>query len=281
MLSGALAAQAARLISVCGAGGKTTLISVLAREFAARGERVLVTTTTRMASDEGGGFYRVSSDRVPEIVAAASRLWDAGTSEPDVLFAVAGAADGGRKLRGLAPETVDALRSSGSFDRVLVEADGAARRPLKACAAHEPVVPSATDLLIAVAGLNALRRPLCDAYVFRAERWASLTGRALGAPVDAESIALMAAHCEGFFRGCPPAARRTLFLNRAETPETRAAAERIGLLLGAAPRCAPDRVAYGSARAPSGIRWNRYLGKAAIAPRRRELGSRHARCDGG
>jgi probable selenium-dependent hydroxylase accessory protein YqeC len=157
-----------------------------------------------------------------------------------------GSTPSGRKLSGLAPELVDALSQSGEFDRILVEADGSARKPLKAAASHEPVIASATDLLIAVAGLNALGLPLNEESVFRAEIWARLTGTELGSPVSAESIAGMALHPDGFFKGRPPGARSTLFLNRADSPERQAAAKRISDLLAASGARAPDRVAFGA-----------------------------------
>ena len=97
----------------------------------------------------------------------------------------------------------------------------------RSAACHEPVVASATDLLISVAGLNGLELPLSEENVFRAGIWAKLTQTALGSLVTAESITAMALHPEGFFKGCPAHARRTLFLNRADTPERLTAASRI------------------------------------------------------
>jgi len=50
---------------------------------------------------------------------------------------------------------------------VLVEADGAAGRPLKAWAAWEPVIPGQTCLLVVMAGASGLGRPLTPAWVHR------------------------------------------------------------------------------------------------------------------
>lgn len=224
MLSAALGLEDARLISLCGAGGKTTLMFALAREFVARGERVLVTTTTRIAREEATAV---------------------GSGERGAQLLFSGLTPDGRKLTGIAPDLVDALGRSGEFDRILVEADGSARRPLKAAASREPVVPSTTDALIAVAGLNGLGLPLHEANVLRAEIWAQLTGTALGSPVSAESIASMGLHPDGFFKCCPARARRILFLNRADTPaRLRAASWIMGVLESSNDR-PPDRVARG------------------------------------
>lgn len=224
MLSAALGLEDARLISLCGAGGKTTLMFALAREFVARGERVLVTTTTRIARAE----------------AAAA---ESGARGAVLLFF--GATPDSRKLTGIGPDRVNALKHSGEFDRILVEADGSAGRPLKAAAPHEPVIPSATDALITVAGLNGLGLPLQEANVFRAEVWAELTGTRLGSRVTPEAIACMARLPGGFFKGSPPSAQRILFLNRADTPERLKAAMQVVGFLGSSRDHPPERVALG------------------------------------
>jgi probable selenium-dependent hydroxylase accessory protein YqeC len=205
-----LGLERARLVSLCGAGGKTTLMLALAREMAARGERVLVTTTTRIAAAEGEGPW-----------------------PPGVFISHRGKSADGRKLTGHAPGEVDKLKDEGRFDRLLVEADGSRRTPLKAPAAHEPVIPSTSDAVIVVAGLSALGLPLRTETVFRPEIWAALSGTEPGAPVSAESFARVALHEAGLAKGCPVGSRITLFLNQVHTAETRAAAATIARLIAA------------------------------------------------
>ena len=53
------------------------------------------------------------------------------------------------KVKGISPERADALFQGLDVDDVIVEADGAAGRPVKAPATHEPVVPSSATLVIA------------------------------------------------------------------------------------------------------------------------------------
>jgi probable selenium-dependent hydroxylase accessory protein YqeC len=207
----ALGLQGARLVAICGAGGKTTLMFVLAREMAARGERVLVTTTTKMAAAEAEGPW-----------------------PPGISISHAGKSPDGRKLQGHPPEYIDELKAAAQYDRLLVEADGSRRRPLKAPAAHEPVIPSATDAVVVVAGMSGLGLPLSEETVFRAEIWAALSGTPLGAILDAESFARVALHEAGLAKGCPAASRRMLFLNQVDTPQARAAAASIERLLAGA-----------------------------------------------
>ena len=60
-------------------------------------------------------------------------------------------------------------------DAVFLEADGAKGLPCKAPAAHEPVLLPQSDILLAVAGLSALGRPL-EQVCFRAPLAAALLG---------------------------------------------------------------------------------------------------------
>ena len=140
---------------------------------------------------------------------------------------------------------IDEVARAGRFDRILVEADGSARKPLKAPAAHEPVIPSATDALIIVAGLNGLGLPLSEENLFRAEIWSRLSGLAIDAPISAQSLARCVAHPDGLARGCPAKARRVLFLNQADTPQRRLDAMQVAEILAAAPGNGLERIVTG------------------------------------
>ena len=60
-------------------------------------------------------------------------------------------------------------------DYVFVEADGSKHRPLKAHAAHEPVIPAEANQTILVLGASGLERPICDA-AHRPELYAQKLG---------------------------------------------------------------------------------------------------------
>lgn len=208
MLTEALGLDQARLIALCGAGGKTSLARALALEMASRGERVLVTTTTKLAAAEGQGYW-----------------------PPGVSLSHRGESVG--KLLGHPQAEIDRLKREGGFDRLLVEADGSRRRPLKAPAAHEPAIPSTSDAVVVIAGMSALGLPLSDDTVFRAGIWATLSGTPLGAPVDAESFARVALHEAGLAKGCREFPLTALFLNQVDTPRSGAAAAAVACLIAA------------------------------------------------
>jgi probable selenium-dependent hydroxylase accessory protein YqeC len=243
MLIEALGLQHAQLISLCGAGGKTTLMFTLAREFVAAGERVLITTTTKIARDEADGWPAFAASTAQQVLEhACTLLPECGPGRSGAVLAYSRVGGAGYRLIGFAPELIDALALSRRFDRILVEADGSARKPLKAPADHEPVIPAATDALVIVAGVNGLGLPLSEDNLFRADIWSKLSGLALGEPISAESLARCVAHADGLARGCPADARRVLLLNQADTPARRSEAKRVAACLAAAPGLRLDRV---------------------------------------
>ncbi len=211
----------------------------LAREFVAAGERVLVTTTTKIATDEATGPWPSFSAN-----SAADIISEAGTAPAVIAYHHEQSND--QRLVGFEPAIIDEVKRHGLFDRILVEADGSARRPLKAPAAHEPVVPAASDALIAVAGLNGIGQPLTGDHLFRPEIWQHLTDDTAGQPITAAAIVQAFRHPDGLAKGCPSGAAKILFLNRADTPERLAAARHILQQLASSADNRPDCAAYGT-----------------------------------
>lgn len=204
-----LTLPSAGLVALVGGGGKTTLMYRLAAEAASRGLAVICSTTTR-----------IFPPRIPEDTRALILESDSVTQAEILRRApspcvAASHLDNG-KLMGLAPEALDTLARALPDHLFLVEADGAAMRPLKAPAAHEPVFPSSTVLAIAVIGLEALGHPLTPDRVHRPERVRALTGLLPTAPVDIAAIRVLVEHPQGLFQHCPPAARRVVFGNKAD-----------------------------------------------------------------
>lgn len=216
------------VISLVGAGGKTTLMFRLAHELAERGESVLTTTTTKilLPQPEQSSCVVVSEPGDDLMTDIKKRL------EQNRHISAASRYDSGQnKLIGFPPVTIEQLWNSGCFKWVIVEADGAARRPLKAPAAHEPVIPDCAKWVIAVVGLSAVGQPLSEKWVFRAKRFSELTGHCAGRPIDAAAAAAIIRHPEGLMRGCPKDAVRIVFLNQADSSDRIAIGHRIADLL--------------------------------------------------
>ncbi|MCM2358232.1 MAG: selenium cofactor biosynthesis protein YqeC [Geobacteraceae bacterium] len=215
------------VLSLTGGGGKTSLMFHLARQLSRSGKRVLTTTTTRIFVPAADQSEMVLVDPDPEMILhRASACRSAG----HVTAAAAHLAEAG-KLKGFAPGAIRIFQESGLFDWILVEADGSARRPLKAPAEHEPVIPPNTTVLVAVAGLEVLGTPLTEELVFRAELAGRLMQLSAGEIITASALARLFAHPLGPFKGAPPQARRFIFLNKADDPARLAAGTRVAELL--------------------------------------------------
>jgi probable selenium-dependent hydroxylase accessory protein YqeC len=211
-----------RVIALCGSGGKTGLMSALVRAFARDpSERILATATTKFGIDERTGPWRAWQ------IGDANALRLLGERYTTPILAFHDLDVGRQRLLGFSVEIVDAVARDSEFTRIIVEADGSRRRPLKAPDANEPVFPAAADTVIAVAGMSGLGRPLDDAAVFRPQRWSALTGQKAGAPVTPVALARMIAHPDGLMRRTPPQAKRCVFLNQADTSERQSLANAV------------------------------------------------------
>jgi len=135
--------------------------------------------------------------------------------------------DDSGKLKGFAPEAVNFFHKSGLFDWILVEADGAAGRALKAPGEHEPVIPSSTTALITVTGLDIIGKPLSEDTVFRSNLAGKLMSLAEGEIVTESAMVDFSSQVPDPFKGITSDSRRFIFLNKADNPNLIAAGGRI------------------------------------------------------
>ncbi|MEE8564582.1 MAG: selenium cofactor biosynthesis protein YqeC [Atribacterota bacterium] len=221
LISEALGLKDKAFISLVGAGGKSTLFSRLAEELLLKNKRIILTTTTEMFSWQLAPFVKKSrliegynEDSVRESIkkyfsleSKKARLAVIGEEKED---------DGEEKLSGPPPEWLDKWWEEGLVDFILIEADGASGRPVKAPAPHEPVIPSSTTDLVGVIGIDALGLSLQEENVFRSEIFSQLTGLKLGEKIGIEALTLLICRPEGLFKEIPQDCRRHLFINKVE-----------------------------------------------------------------
>ena len=187
------------VVSLVGAGGKTTTLLRLGSELVGIGHRVVMTTTTKMGVDQLPDWAAVQ--RTSEPLPADGPVFVIGDIS-------------GEKVTGVAPEYVDELFTAGVVDHVIIEADGARRRSLKAPASHEPVIPSSTTIVVAIASLDAIGRPIREA-AHRSELVCQLTGQAPDDAVTASDIATVLGHPSGGLQGVPDGARVVAMVTKA------------------------------------------------------------------
>jgi len=207
------------LVCAVGAGGKKTLLHLLAR--AHRG-RVAFTTTvmTTFLPDELGFESLVGTD--VELLAKADGFREHARVG---LFGTHGKPG---RHGGLEPETIARLHEAGGFDLTLVKADGARMRWIKAPRDYEPVLPPGTTSVIGVLSARAIGQPLTERIAHRVELISEVTGCAPGETFTPEHMGRLVASPSGLRSGTEGIAF-TAVLNAVDDPgrETlaRAAAE--------------------------------------------------------
>ncbi|MDJ0923651.1 MAG: selenium cofactor biosynthesis protein YqeC [Acidimicrobiia bacterium] len=214
------------LISLVGGGGKSTVLFGLGSELAAAGRRVILTTTTKMGREQA--------------MLARTICWSADTRSANEALDKPGpvmllTAGDDHKVTGPAPEVVDRLFREAGADFVIVEADGSWQRPLKAPAAHEPVVPSTTTTVLILMGAGAVGRPLNE-VTHRVEEAVRFTSLPPDHILTVEDCARILVHPDGALRVCPPQSRVLVAVSRIRTTEHVASAKRLSQLLEAEPR---------------------------------------------
>lgn len=137
------------LVALVGGGGKTTLLFAFGRALSGR---VLLTTTTRMGRDRTEGLLTLIDPSAGELQQAFERF----------AAVLAWRARDERKALGFPVETVDDWFAARAADHIVVEADGARRRPFTAPAQWEPPIPPRATHVIACIGADALGYVIAD-----------------------------------------------------------------------------------------------------------------------
>lgn len=220
-LAGALGLGERELVSLVGGGGKSTLLFALGTQLAESGKQVMLTTTTKMG--------RAQALAAPSVCwSARRRAVEEALDGPGPVMVVTGGDS--HKVTGPPPGSIDVLYETLGVDYIIVEADGSRGRPLKAPAAHEPVIPDSTSTVVILMGIDAVGRRL-DQVVHRVEEAAAFSGLRPDAELTVGDCAEILLHPGGALRACPPAARVVVGLTKVATPEESAAAGQLRSIL--------------------------------------------------
>ncbi|MCS6907517.1 MAG: selenium cofactor biosynthesis protein YqeC [Anaerolineales bacterium] len=225
----ALRLSSTSAIALVGAGGKTTALYQIGREYRQGKPLVLLTTSTHLGYDQvlAAEFHLVvHRGSVEETL---RRL----PSDQGLICLTADWDNQTQRWRGLDPEMLQMVARYAHERSIplLVEADGARGRSLKAPAEHEPALPSFCDPILVVAGLAALGRPLSEEWVHRPQRFAELSGLRLDETISIEAVQRVLSHPLGGRKNIPTTAKSHVLLTQAEMPEAQAAAKKLSLSL--------------------------------------------------
>ena len=136
-----------KVITVVGAGGKTSTIFELGNELSNLNKKTIITTTTHMKLDKD--FLLIDEDfNIENLkkILQKNNLIKIGKKESDY------------KVKRLDEDTLK--RCIDISDFLLIEGDGSKRLPLKAPKDNEPVIIQETDLVIGLIGFDSLDKKI-------------------------------------------------------------------------------------------------------------------------
>lgn len=239
-LTRAFGLRGGETVAFAGAGGKTSMMFALAGELP---PPVVLTTTTHL------GAWQAQFAETHHILAFPDSLQK--FDEFDVRSVLlTGPVDVNERLTGLDGQILQAVHQycAARGHSLLIEADGARQKPLKAPADYEPVIPSWVDHVVVMAGLSGLGKTLDANSVHRPEMFANIADLKPGEEIRVEHLVRVLGSALGGLKGIPEGAGRSLFLNHAEGEVRMAQGARIAREL-----CKIyDRVLVGSMHHPGG-----------------------------
>jgi len=168
------------IVSCVGAGGKKTTMFRLAE---AHTGRVGITATAHIEffprsldaanfiGDERDLLDAIEKDKVSQAIAFA---------KPSERF--------GRRA-GISLESVEKFKEAGDFDLLVIKADGARGRFIKAPAAHEPAIANCSDTVIPILSAKIIGLPLTEEIAHRVDKLCEVTGLNEGYDIKTSHIA--------------------------------------------------------------------------------------------
>ena len=210
----ALAVGDGPTICMVGAGGKKTTMYALA----ARLERAVVTSTVRIP---------IFDSHVGSVVVTRSPTEALREADPeDFPLGLVPTQERSDRYLGYGPQTIDEIAAAHDGP-VLVKADGARTRTFKAPNEQEPQLPSAVDVVVPIASVRVVGRPLTDEWVHRPDRVAELTDLSVGDRVTPEAVATVLASESGGRKDVPADATAIPLLTQIDTDDDERVAREI------------------------------------------------------
>jgi len=183
------------IISIVGAGGKTSLLYRLGEEAISMNRSALLSGTTLFTLPKKEILNQQIIEQTNKNLL--ERLTKS-TFNSAVVIARTGTAPKKRQ-RPISIETIDKIAKDSKFELIALESDGSKMRPFKTPDSHEPVIPESATHIIYVIGLSALNKPLNDDYVHRSKLVKEIVGPATHCTVDV--ISQIATNLEGGRKG--------------------------------------------------------------------------------
>lgn len=183
------------ITALVGAGGKTTVLTKLAEYSRESGQPVVVSTTTKLLLSQveqwnpylGTDFDAAEMHCSKAIIKEKCGAWFQGVNEE-------------QKVTSIEPAWLDHLNMVHPNWSILIEADGAKSKWLKAPKMTEPVIPKNTTQTIGVVNLHILGEVLDTTLVHNIELASDIMGCAVGEKITPKMLMKLVRHQNGIFQ---------------------------------------------------------------------------------
>jgi probable selenium-dependent hydroxylase accessory protein YqeC len=209
------------IISVVGAGGKTSLLNDTAvwwdRNISEK--CCIFTTTTQMHHPEMKNYQSLSpfssSFRLSELAAAIRKNRLAAGKTPFIFDRMH---ESGKKVYGISPDQIEKLSDLLHPISIVCEADGSHKLPIKAPDEHEPVHPRSADAVVGCLGLSSLGKPINSGWVHRVSCLTKILHEmnCSSTCIDLEVLESLIRHPKGLFKNSPAGAKKIVLLNQGD-----------------------------------------------------------------
>ena len=191
------------ILSIVGAGGKTTMMFKLAEELRL-GNKILVTTTTKI--------YLPSLDKCDFICTDKNNFFKYSSMNENGSYVLGLGINEENKILGLSIKDLDELVPY--FDYILIEADGAKEKRLKAWSEFEPIIHWKTTKTIGIMDIQSLGMLINEDNIHRSKIFCEITGAHEGETVTLKHLTELILNPLGLFKGAK--GEKILFINKAE-----------------------------------------------------------------
>jgi len=191
------------ILSIVGAGGKTTMMFKLAEELRAN-NKVLITTTTKI--------YNPPQYKYDFICTNKDHFIKYSIMKDNGIYVLGLGINEDNKILGLSSKELDLVTPY--FDYILIEADGAKEKQLKGWNEFEPVIYGKTTKTLGIIDIQSKGLLINEDNIHRSEIFKEITGAKDGETVTVEHLSNLVINPRGLFKSA--LGEKILFINKIE-----------------------------------------------------------------
>ncbi|MBC2581809.1 selenium cofactor biosynthesis protein YqeC [Clostridium sp. DJ247] len=223
------------IVSIVGAGGKTSLMFSIAQELRHQ-YKVLVTTTTKI--------YVPNKNQYDFITMLKNNYLNSISNASKGIYVYGNHINSEDKIIGLSSDSLEKVYKY--FDCTLIEADGSKRKCIKGWRDDEPVIFYNTNKTIGVLDICSIGKKINEANVHRVNNFIHITNSKIDRFINIEHLISLVFHHKGLFKNS--LGERILFINKVENIENKIIAQELAAEIIKRNNSYIDKVIIGSVK---------------------------------